>query len=117
IFLHNHPSGDPQPSSEDRALTARLVAAGEVLGIGVLDHLIVGDGRYVSFADRGWLEPDRRAASRPPAETGERIRTAPTRAGRPPQSVPRTPCPRSEKACFWWPVPIWPIRISGRRWC
>jgi len=83
IFLHNHPSGDPQPSSEDRALTARLVAAGEVLGIGVLDHLIVGDGRYVSFADRGWLEPDRRAASRPPAETGERIRTAPTRASRP----------------------------------
>jgi len=56
IFLHNHPSGDPQPSQEDRALTARLVAAGEVLGIPVLDHLIVGDGRYVSFADQGWLE-------------------------------------------------------------
>ncbi|WP_447975561.1 RadC family protein [Nitrospira sp. Kam-Ns4a] len=55
IFLHNHPSGDPQPSQEDRALTARLVAAGEVLGIRVLDHVIVGDGRYVSFADRGWL--------------------------------------------------------------
>lgn len=55
IFLHNHPSGDPQPSSEDRALTARLVTAGEVLGIPVLDHLIVGDGRYVSFADQGWL--------------------------------------------------------------
>ncbi len=82
IFLHNHPSGDPQPSSEDRALTARLVAAGEVLGIGVLDHLIVGDGRYISFADRGWLDPDRRAASCPTEETGERIRTASTRAPR-----------------------------------
>lgn len=55
ICLHNHPSGDPEPSVEDRALTARLVSAGEVLGIPVLDHLILGDGRYVSFADRGWL--------------------------------------------------------------
>ncbi len=55
IFLHNHPSGDPQPSQEDHALTARLVTAGELLGIQVLDHLIMGDGRYVSFADRGWL--------------------------------------------------------------
>jgi DNA repair protein RadC len=55
IFLHNHPSGDPTPSQEDRALTARLVSAGEVLGIRVLDHIVVGDGRYVSFADQGWL--------------------------------------------------------------
>ena len=55
IFLHNHPSGDPQPSAEDRELTARLVAAGEVLGIRVLDHLIIGDGRYISFVDKGWL--------------------------------------------------------------
>lgn len=55
IFLHNHPSGDPQPSEEDRVLTARLVSAGEILGIQVLDHLIMGDGQYVSFADRGWL--------------------------------------------------------------
>ena len=58
IFLHNHPSGDPTPSQEDRALTARLVSAGEVLGIRVLDHLVVGDGRYVSFADQGWLTSD-----------------------------------------------------------
>jgi DNA repair protein RadC len=57
IFLHNHPSGDPTPSPEDRVLTARLVSAGEVLGIRVLDHLVVGDGRYVSFADQGWLTP------------------------------------------------------------
>jgi DNA repair protein RadC len=55
IFLHNHPSGDPTPSREDRVLTARLVSAGEVLGIRVLDHLVVGDGRYISFADQGWL--------------------------------------------------------------
>ena len=55
IFLHNHPSGDPTPSQEDRVLTARLVSAGEVLGIRVLDHLVIGDGRYVSFADEGWL--------------------------------------------------------------
>jgi DNA repair protein RadC len=56
IFLHNHPSGDPVPSVEDRQLTDRLVAAGKLLGIRVLDHLIIGDGRYVSFADEGWLK-------------------------------------------------------------
>jgi DNA repair protein RadC len=55
IFLHNHPSGDAQPSPEDRLLTDRLVTAGEVLGIQVLDHLVMGDGHYVSFADQGWL--------------------------------------------------------------
>ncbi|MDH4187644.1 MAG: DNA repair protein RadC [Nitrospira sp.] len=55
IFLHNHPSGDPTPSQEDRVLTARLVSAGELLGIRVLDHLVIGDGHYVSFADQGWL--------------------------------------------------------------
>ncbi len=56
IFLHNHPSGDPTPSTEDRRLTDRLVAAGEVLGIRVLDHMVIGDGRYVSFADEGWIK-------------------------------------------------------------
>jgi DNA repair protein RadC len=60
IFLHNHPSGDPTPSHEDRVLTSRLVSAGQVLGIQVLDHVILGDGRYVSFADQGWLSPDMR---------------------------------------------------------
>ncbi|BCA53436.1 UPF0758 protein [Nitrospira sp. KM1] len=55
IFLHNHPSGDPTPSPEDHELTARLVSAGELLGIRVLDHVVMGDGRYVSFADCGWL--------------------------------------------------------------
>ena len=57
IFLHNHPSGDPKPSKEDRALTGRLQEAGDVLGVQVLDHVIIGDGRYTSFADEGWLAP------------------------------------------------------------
>ncbi len=57
IFVHNHPSGDPRPSQEDRVLTARLQAAGDILGIQVLDHIIIGDRRYVSFADEGWLSP------------------------------------------------------------
>ena len=55
IFAHNHPSGDPKPSKEDRALTVRLQEAGEILGIQVLDHIVVGDGRYISFADMGWM--------------------------------------------------------------
>ncbi len=55
IFLHNHPSGDPHPSEEDRILTKRLVEAGNLLGIQVLDHLVIGEGKYVSFADQGWI--------------------------------------------------------------
>ena len=55
IFIHNHPSGDPRPSEEDHALTQRLITAGEILGIRVLDHIVIGDGRYVSFADEGLL--------------------------------------------------------------
>ena len=57
IFVHNHPSGDPHPSEEDHALTRRLIEAGEILGIRVLDHIVIGDGRYVSFADEGWMNP------------------------------------------------------------
>src|SRR5712692_98326 len=57
ICGHNHPSGDCQPSREDRALTQRLVEAGKLLGISVLDHVIIGgEGRYFSFADEGLLE-------------------------------------------------------------
>jgi DNA repair protein RadC len=67
IFVHNHPSGDPTPSDEDRALTARLVEAGDLLGIQVLDHLIIGDGHYVSFADQGWLRRDRLSGRRDPS--------------------------------------------------
>jgi DNA repair protein RadC len=56
IFVHNHPSGDPQPSQEDRILTKRLVEAGRLLGIQVLDHIIVGREAYMSFADEGLLD-------------------------------------------------------------
>lgn len=55
ILAHNHPSGDPTPSQEDRALTARLVGCGDLLGIRVLDHIIFGEGRYCSMADRGQM--------------------------------------------------------------
>jgi DNA repair protein RadC len=54
IFVHNHPSGDPTPSEEDRRTTIRLRQAGELMGIQVLDHVVVGRGRYFSFADNGW---------------------------------------------------------------
>lgn len=54
ICAHNHPSGDPTPSPEDHALTARLRQAAEVLGINLLDHIVLGDGRNHSFADQGW---------------------------------------------------------------
>jgi DNA repair protein RadC len=55
VFVHNHPSGDPAPSAEDRQLTQRLVACGELLGIPVLDHVIIGRTTYYSFADRRQL--------------------------------------------------------------
>jgi DNA repair protein RadC len=56
LLCHNHPSGCPLPSQEDRALTVRLVQAGKLLGIEVLDHIIVGEGKYFSFADEGLLQ-------------------------------------------------------------
>ncbi|NKE72868.1 JAB domain-containing protein [Nitrospiraceae bacterium HYJII51-Mn-bac16s-1-B09] len=57
ILGHNHPSGDPEPSCEDRELTRRLVSAGELLGIDVLDHIVIGEREHVSFADRGMIPP------------------------------------------------------------
>jgi len=54
ILLHNHPSGDPTPSPEDRVLTNRLVKAGRIMGVKVLDHVVIGRGRYFSFSDQGW---------------------------------------------------------------
>lgn len=56
IFLHNHPSGDPTPSQEDKEMTQRLVAAGELIGIQVLDHLVIGGNTYFSFADSGYIK-------------------------------------------------------------
>lgn len=55
IVAHNHPSGDPAPSSDDRSLTRRLVEAGKVLGITVLDHLVLCKESHVSLADKGML--------------------------------------------------------------
>lgn len=53
ILVHNHPSGDPAPSSEDRKLTAQVKEAGAILGIRLLDHIIIGDNSYFSFKERG----------------------------------------------------------------
>lgn len=55
IFIHNHPSGDPTPSKEDLQTTDRLINAGNILGIKVLDHIILGDGRYVSLKEQGFI--------------------------------------------------------------
>ncbi len=55
LVVHNHPSGDPYPSSEDRNLTSALESAGEALGIPILDSLIIGEGRYYSFKEHGDL--------------------------------------------------------------
>jgi len=54
VLLHNHPSGDPAPSREDREITRRLKEAGDLLGIRVLDHMIIGD-TYMSFVEMGLL--------------------------------------------------------------
>lgn len=55
ICLHNHPSGDPTPSPEDIALTRRLQEAGALIGIDVLDHIVIGDGRFISLKEQGYL--------------------------------------------------------------
>lgn len=56
IVAHNHPSGNPRPSATDKSLTEELVTMGRLLKIGVLDHVIIGDGCYYSFADEGLIE-------------------------------------------------------------
>lgn len=55
LFVHNHPSGDPTPSREDMEITTRLRQAGEIMGVRVLDHIIIGSDDYVSFVDRGLM--------------------------------------------------------------
>lgn len=55
VFIHNHPSGDPTPSDSDISTTKRLMEAGEILGIPVLDHIIIGDGCYVSMRAKGMI--------------------------------------------------------------
>jgi DNA repair protein RadC len=56
IFVHNHPSGDPEPSFCDKEITRDLVFAAHVMQIKVLDHIIIGNNRYFSFADQGLIE-------------------------------------------------------------
>ena len=63
ILMHNHPSGDPAPSREDRECTIRLNQAGNLLGIRVLDHVICGETDYFSFADAGLLQNRGRGSS------------------------------------------------------
>ncbi|MDF1506875.1 DNA repair protein RadC [Robertmurraya sp. DFI.2.37] len=55
ICLHNHPSGDPTPSREDIEVTKRLVEAGKIIGIEILDHLIIGENKFVSLKEKGYL--------------------------------------------------------------
>ncbi|MGH7576810.1 MAG: RadC family protein [Longimicrobiales bacterium] len=56
ILTHNHPSGDPTPSPADQKVTDQLVEAGDMLGIPILDHIIIGDGRFLSFVQAGLME-------------------------------------------------------------
>ncbi|MGG0716322.1 DNA repair protein RadC [Robertmurraya massiliosenegalensis] len=55
ICLHNHPSGDPTPSREDIEVTKRLVESGKIIGIEILDHLIIGENKFVSLKEKGYL--------------------------------------------------------------
>lgn len=55
VLVHNHPSGDPTPSAEDVAITRRLRQVGELMGVEILDHIVIGDGCFASFADEGLL--------------------------------------------------------------
>jgi DNA repair protein RadC len=55
VLVHNHPSGDPTPSVDDRAITTQLVAAGRLLDIPIQDHVVIGHGRFISFAESGML--------------------------------------------------------------
>ncbi|MBU8905041.1 RadC family protein [Desertibacillus haloalkaliphilus] len=56
ICLHNHPSGDPTPSHEDIEVTKRLAESGKVLGIELLDHVIIGDQKYISLKEKGYVQ-------------------------------------------------------------
>lgn len=56
VLIHNHPSGDPTPSKEDLAVTSRIYQAGELLGVHLLDHIVIGDQKYCSFREEGLWE-------------------------------------------------------------
>lgn len=56
VLVHNHPSGEPTPSADDRAITRRFAEAGELLSVPLIDHIVVGEGRYVSFCESGLMD-------------------------------------------------------------
>lgn len=55
LLLHNHPTGDPSPSNEDRSITRRLIECGQLIGIQILDHIIIGADGYISFVEEGLM--------------------------------------------------------------
>ena len=55
VLVHNHPSGNPEPSHEDIVVTQRIADAGQIMEIPVLDHIIIGDGTFVSLCERGYV--------------------------------------------------------------
>ena len=55
VLIHNHPSGDPTPSTEDKHITQRLVSACKLVGIKPLDHIVIGKNQYYSFAEQGLI--------------------------------------------------------------
>jgi len=55
LFIHNHPSGDPNPSRDDISITKRLIETGKLVGINVLDHIVISDGRYMSLLETGYI--------------------------------------------------------------
>jgi DNA repair protein RadC len=58
ILVHNHPSGDPTPSREDKRLTANVREMGDKLDIPLLDHVVIGDNKYISFREQSWFEQE-----------------------------------------------------------
>ena len=56
LFIHNHPSGDTNPSKDDLTITKRLVETGRIVGINVLDHIIISDGKYLSLMEKGYMK-------------------------------------------------------------
>ncbi len=98
VLVHNHPSGDPTPSREDLELTGRLVAAGELLGIAVRDHVVIGDGRFASMAELGHLPgaPLGFADAEPAGSTAAEPMAAPTGCIAWPRRSPGPGCPREE---------------------
>ena len=81
ILVHNHPSGDPTPSREDREVTERLVQVGEILGVPVLDHVIVAERGYVSLREDGGLPGNHPPASST-AQASSHTANAPPTSGR-----------------------------------